>query len=58
MSLDRMGMIEYDVRTLEARVDVAELRFEILQLALVDVGEEIMNLRTRVSALEQRAWES
>nr|GEZ59999.1 hypothetical protein [Tanacetum cinerariifolium] len=26
MSLDRMGMIEYYVRTLEARVDVTELR--------------------------------
>ncbi|GJU76237.1 hypothetical protein Tco_1273307 [Tanacetum coccineum] len=26
MSLDRMWMIEYDVETLEARVDVAELR--------------------------------
>ncbi|GKE34041.1 hypothetical protein Tco_1453363, partial [Tanacetum coccineum] len=52
MSLDRMGMIKYDVRTLEARVDVAELRAEILQFALENAREEIMDLRTRVSALE------
>ncbi|GJR48499.1 hypothetical protein Tco_1316602 [Tanacetum coccineum] len=43
---------QYDVETLEVRVDVAELRVEILQLALVDAREEIMDLRTRVSALE------
>ncbi|GJV56555.1 putative reverse transcriptase domain-containing protein [Tanacetum coccineum] len=55
MSLDRMGMIEYDMETLHARVDVAELRVEILQLALADAREEIMELRTRVSTLEQRA---
>ncbi|GJX46995.1 ALP1-like protein [Tanacetum coccineum] len=55
MSLDRMGMIEYDMETLHSRVDVAELRVEILQLALADAREEIMELRTRVSTLEQRA---
>ncbi|GKD07699.1 hypothetical protein Tco_1187384, partial [Tanacetum coccineum] len=36
----------------EVRVDVAELRVEILQLALADAKEEIMDLSTRVSALE------
>ncbi|GKF90887.1 hypothetical protein Tco_0274588 [Tanacetum coccineum] len=55
MSLDIMGMIEYDMETLHARVDVAELRAEILQLGLANAREEIMELRTRVSALEQRA---
>ncbi|GJZ31563.1 hypothetical protein Tco_0576610 [Tanacetum coccineum] len=44
-----MGMIEYDMETLQARVDVAELRAEILQLALADAREETMELRTRVS---------
>nr|GEW64232.1 integrase, catalytic region, zinc finger, CCHC-type, peptidase aspartic, catalytic [Tanacetum cinerariifolium] len=55
MSLDRMGMIECDMETLQARVGVAELRQGILQLALADAREEIMELRTRVSTLEQRA---
>ncbi|GJT08192.1 hypothetical protein Tco_0842654 [Tanacetum coccineum] len=55
MSLDRMEAIEYDVETLEARVDVADLRVEILQLALANAREEIMDFRTRDSALEQRA---
>ncbi|GJV60536.1 putative reverse transcriptase domain-containing protein [Tanacetum coccineum] len=49
MSLDRMGMIEYDMETLQARVDVAELRAETLQLALADAREETMELRTSVS---------
>nr|GEX52355.1 putative reverse transcriptase domain-containing protein [Tanacetum cinerariifolium] len=55
MSLDRMEWIEYDVETLKARVDVVELRARVLQLALADARKEIMELRTRVSALEQRA---
>ncbi|GKA25851.1 hypothetical protein Tco_0711960 [Tanacetum coccineum] len=33
-----------------ARVDVVKLRAEILQLALRDAREEIVNLRTRLSA--------
>nr|GEZ60000.1 hypothetical protein [Tanacetum cinerariifolium] len=45
-----MGMIEYYVRTLEARVDVTELRAEILQLALADARKKITDLRTRVRA--------
>ncbi|GJV39049.1 putative reverse transcriptase domain-containing protein [Tanacetum coccineum] len=52
MSLDRMEAIEYDVVTLEARVDVVELRTEILQLVLADAREEIMNLRTRTKTRE------
>nr|GEW92364.1 hypothetical protein [Tanacetum cinerariifolium] len=47
MSLDSMEAIEYDVETLEARVDVVELRAEILQLVLTDARKEIMELRTR-----------
>ncbi|GJU60946.1 hypothetical protein Tco_1238712 [Tanacetum coccineum] len=60
MSLNRMEAIKYDMETLEARVDVVELRAEILQLALADAREEIMNLRNRVSALEQgtQVWKS
>ncbi|GJX47427.1 hypothetical protein Tco_0272617 [Tanacetum coccineum] len=53
MSLDRMGVIEYDVETLQARVDVVELRADILQLALGDTREEIVDLRARLGVSER-----
>ncbi|GKA72918.1 putative reverse transcriptase domain-containing protein [Tanacetum coccineum] len=52
MSLNWMEAIEYDMETLEARVDVAKLRAEILQLALAGAREEIMNFRNH--AIHQR----
>nr|GEU97232.1 hypothetical protein [Tanacetum cinerariifolium] len=55
MSLDRMGLIEYDVKTLHARVDVAELRADILHLARGDAGVEIVDLQTPLSATESGA---
>ncbi|GJX47429.1 hypothetical protein Tco_0272619 [Tanacetum coccineum] len=53
MSLDRMGVIEYDVETLQARVYVAELRADILQLALGDAREEIVDLQARLGVSER-----
>nr|GFB20895.1 hypothetical protein [Tanacetum cinerariifolium] len=45
-------VIEYDVETLQSRVDVTELQADILQLALRDAGAKIVDLRTRMSASE------
>nr|GEY55420.1 copia protein [Tanacetum cinerariifolium] len=45
----RMEVIEYDVETLQARVDVTELGADILQLALGDAGAKIVDLRARLT---------
>nr|GFB66395.1 hypothetical protein [Tanacetum cinerariifolium] len=57
---NRIGVIEYDVETLQSRVDVAELQADILQLALRDARAEIVDtcllrMEKRISALEQRS---
>ncbi|GJZ99529.1 hypothetical protein Tco_0672080 [Tanacetum coccineum] len=50
----RMEMIEHDMEALQARVNVAEQRADILQLALEDAGAETAELQTRSEDSEAR----
>ncbi|GJQ97781.1 retrovirus-related pol polyprotein from transposon TNT 1-94 [Tanacetum coccineum] len=59
MSLDRMGMIEYDMKTLQARVDVAELRAEILgTMSIVIRGMSSMEIEQIIAQRVTNAIET
>ncbi|GJW57712.1 mutator type transposase [Tanacetum coccineum] len=54
MFLDRMEVIEHDVEALQARVDDAEQKADILQFALEDAWAEIAELQTRSEDFKAR----